>query len=221
MTVSWWERIDREEAVEKAYGLWANPGVLAVVGRDDTERGIAAKLIHERLGTCVRAVDTTYAAPLAGALLHAWRQLAPRRPGTVPDWIRYADRPPSELCKRLAEHHQSAASGTAIVLEEVDKTDALWPADVDALRSLARDIQCPVVVTSREESRTHWVAAHSTDVSVVRLQAFHAREISECIRQHRPELDFKNRRALIETARAGRPAHEIPPIDAYMVLQAA
>ena len=130
MAVNWWERVDREEPIERAHALWGSPGLLVVRGSDATERGVVAKLIEERLGEsgqCARGIDTSYGAPLAGALLDVWSKLAPREPGTIPDWVRYAGRPVPELCRRLADYQATQHRPGAVVLEEVDSTDRWVP----------------------------------------------------------------------------------------------
>jgi hypothetical protein len=201
VTPAWWERIDREEALEAARALLPDGGLLVLRGDDYAGRHQAANLIcsfFEELGVAtLSGFDTSQGSPLKGALLHVRRRLENPPLQVVPGWLADAQGPTARACEQLSDRLGELEQFQAVVLEDVDSAGPLSPGEVIALSDMATNAPCALVVTSRQESDTRWALGGRLlpGMRIVDLRYFERGDVQRVL-LHSPDL-------------AGRPVEEL------------
>jgi hypothetical protein len=225
MALEWWERIDREPEREALRRLIPLGGCLVLEGDDESGRPQAADLIDEDLqgfGYKVVVADLGIGRPVSvrALLLEVWKELAPApAPGDLPVWVQRAGSLTTGFI--TAELRKLATDErVALLLIDIDSTEALMPHEVSALSDLARQTRWIVVITSSRESASPWQALGTRDKRLA-LGDFSYDDVLMAL-QRAPELgkrgpDDLERAAQSVLAASGGP---IRPSVAYTVLKA-
>jgi hypothetical protein len=164
----------------------------------------------------VRAHDTVGPYGLKSALLAAWEAVSPRADsGVIPPWTALAGvLSVQEIVARVVQLVEGRGR-FALVLEEVDRHQALYPSEVRAVADLAEGISGPVIVTSRAESNTAW--RDDARIDRLALRDFDEEDVMACLLRA-PEMAGRRLEELAKivdfVAEGSRP-DRIPPIQAY------
>jgi hypothetical protein len=228
MSIVWFERIDREQALDAARGLLPDGGLLVVRGDDLSGRPQTARLLCDffvdRGVQCISGHDTAQGSPLKGAVMAVRAQLEPSTLGALPGWVADASKPARIGLEGLSNRLSTLDGLRAVVLEEVDANGPLGPAEIMALSEMATSVPCALTVTSRAESRTRWaVGGKLVPGMVIHTLPMFARDDVRRVLLQAPELTNRpvsDLDAILDALAGGSDGSGIVPMHAYAAVRA-